>query len=156
MNNSKKTVAGETLSNLILDLFKLNNSLITAGDRLVSDVGLTSTRWQVMGNITLAEWPQSVAWLARNMGANRQNIQRIVNALEKEGLVTFQDNPHHKRSQLVILTDKGSKTYMAAMQLHYPWVNELSKELQVEELKIMHKIVLILHKKLKADLDCDT
>jgi DNA-binding MarR family transcriptional regulator len=45
-----------------------------------------------------AERPQPVAWLARNLGANRQNVQRIVNDLHKEGLVAFENNPHHRRS----------------------------------------------------------
>ncbi len=33
--------------------------------------------------------PQPVAWLARDLGAHRQNVQRIVNDLAKEGLVAL-------------------------------------------------------------------
>lgn len=53
-----------------------------------------------------AAHPQPVTWLARDRGANRQNVQRIVNDLHKEGLVTFEPNPHHRRAQLVALTEK--------------------------------------------------
>jgi hypothetical protein len=35
-----------------------------------------------------ADRPQPVAWLARDLGAYRQNVQRIVNDLHREGLVT--------------------------------------------------------------------
>ena len=52
-----------------------------AGDRLVADLGLTSARWQILGAVVTAERPQPVAWLARDLGANRQNVQRIVNDL---------------------------------------------------------------------------
>jgi len=46
---------------------------LSAGDRLVAGLGLTSARWQILDAIASAEHPQPVAWLARDMGANRQN-----------------------------------------------------------------------------------
>jgi len=106
---------------LMLDLFRLNSLLLTAGDRLVARLGLTSARWQILGAIVAADRPQPVAWLARNLGANRQNVQRIINDLHKEGLVAFEANPHHRRAQLVVLTDKGRQTFDAAMRLQAPW-----------------------------------
>ena len=51
------------------------------------------------------------------MGANRQNVQRIINDLHKQGLVAFETNLHHRRAQLVVLTDKGKQTFEAAMRL---------------------------------------
>ena len=93
MKQTKRTRAGDALTDLILDLFRLNNLLLTAGDRLVAGLGLTSARWQILGAIVAAERSQPVAWLARDLGANRQNVQRIVNDLEKEGLVAFETEP---------------------------------------------------------------
>jgi len=69
----------------MLDLFRLNSLLLTAGDRLVARLGLTSARWQILGAIVAADRPQPVAWLARNLGANRQNVQRIINDLHRKG-----------------------------------------------------------------------
>src|ERR1700746_913633 len=82
---TRRTAQGEALSNLMLDLFRLDSLVLTAGDRLGAPVGLTAARWQILGAIVAAESPQPVAWLARNMGANRQNVQRIVNDLEADG-----------------------------------------------------------------------
>src|SRR5882762_6890358 len=126
MKDSKRTPAGTALTTLILDLFSLNNRLLAAGDRLVAKLGLTSARWQVLGTIVTADRAQPVAWLARDMGANRQNVQRIVNDLAGEGLVAFATNPHHRRAQLVVLTEKGRQAYAAAMGLQAPWINRLS------------------------------
>lgn len=109
MKPLKHTPAGAALSGLILDLFRLNSQVLTAGDRLVADLGLTSARWQILGTVNAVDRPQPVAWLARDMGANRQNVQRIVNDLEKEGLVAFEANPHHKRAQLVVMTEKENR-----------------------------------------------
>src|SRR5260370_19652412 len=97
MKKTKRSPAGEALTNLMLDLFRLSSRLLTVGDRLVAGLGLTSARWQILGAITYAaERPQPVAWLARDLGANRQNVQRIVNDLHQEGLVAVGVNPHHR------------------------------------------------------------
>jgi DNA-binding MarR family transcriptional regulator len=151
MRESKRTPAGAALTDLVLELFSLNNRMIAAGDRLVAGLCLTSARWQILGTIVAAERPQPVAWLARDMGAHRQNVQRIVNDLEREGLVAFQPNPHHKRAQLVALTDKGEQAYEAAMRLQAPWVNELSQGLRVEDVETTHSVMRALRSRLEAN-----
>lgn len=153
MRKTKRTPPGEALSNLMLDLFRLSSRLLTEGDRLVAPLGLTSARWQVLGTIVNGEHPQPVAWLARNLGANRQNVQRIVNDLHKEGLVAFEANPHHRRAQLVVLTDTGRQAYDAAMRLQAPWINSLSDGLLVEDIKTTHSVMTALRRKLEQDVD---
>ena len=146
---SKRTAGGEALTELILDLFRLNSLLATAGDRLVAGLGLTSARWQILGAIAMAERPEPVAWLARNLGANRQNVQRIVNDLEKQGLVAFGTNPHHRRAQLVVLTDEGKQTFDEAMRLQAPWVNSLSDGVLTRDLRTFHRVIVVLRQKLE-------
>jgi len=151
MPTTKRTPAGTALTDLVLDLFRLTNRMVASGDRLVADLGLTSARWQVLGSILAIERPQPVAWLARDMGANRQNIQRIVNDLAAEGMVTFQTNPHHRRAQLVVLTEKGKQTFDAAMRLQTPWINKLSDGIQVQDLEATHRVVAALRQKLEGE-----
>jgi DNA-binding MarR family transcriptional regulator len=151
MQKPKRTPAAETLTDVILDLFRLNSLILTAGDRLVARLGLTSARWQILGAIVAAQRAQPVAWLARDMGANRQNVQRIINDLEKEGLVTFEANPHHQRAQLVVLTEKGKQAFDAAMRLQAPWINNLSEGLAPKDIKTMHRVILALRQKLEAN-----
>src|ERR1700736_1721979 len=142
MKKTKRTPAGEALTNLMLDLFRLSSRLLTVGDRLAAGLGLTSARWQILGAITSAERPQPVAWLARDLGANRQNVQRIINDLHKEGLVAFETNPHHRRAQLVVLTDKGRQAFDAAMRLQAPWANSLSEALSADDIEAVRRVVL--------------
>ncbi|MPZ17805.1 MAG: MarR family transcriptional regulator [Luteitalea sp.] len=151
MTKAKRTPAGDALTGLILDLFRLNNLVLTAGDRLVARLGLTSARWQILGAIVAAERPQPVAWLARNLGANRQNVQRIVNDLQRSGLVAFEANPHHRRAQLVVLTKKGSQTFDAAMRLQAPWINSLSDGLLVKDIETTRRVMMALRRKLEAN-----
>ena len=151
-NRGRRTQAGEALTSLVLDLFRLNSVLLTAGDRLVARLTLTSARWQILGAIVAAERPQPVAWLARSMGANRQNVQRIVNDLHKEGLVAFAANPNHRRAQLVVLTDKGEQTFDAAMRLQAPWVNRLSEGLSAKDIQTVHHVIVALRQKLESNV----
>jgi DNA-binding MarR family transcriptional regulator len=149
MGKTARTPAGECLTGIFLDLFRLNSGLLTAGDRLVSGLGLTSARWQMLGAIASAERPQPVAWIARGLSANRQNVQRIVNDLAEDGLVRFEANPNHRRAQLVVLTDKGKQTFDAAMRLQAPWVNRLADGLTVKEITAAYRVIT----KLQANLD---
>ncbi|HXY06757.1 MAG TPA: MarR family winged helix-turn-helix transcriptional regulator [Terriglobales bacterium] len=146
----KRTPAGDALTGLILELFRLNSLLVTAGDRLVAPLGLTSARWQILGVVAATERPQPVAWLARDMGANRQNVQRIINDLQGQGLVAFETNPHHRRAQLVVLTDKGKQTFDAAMRLQAPWINKVSEGLLVKDIQTIHRVGVALRKKLES------
>ncbi len=155
MPQTKRTPAGEALSNLILDLFRLNSLLFTAGDRMVAGLGLTSARWQILGAIVTAERPQPVAWLARDLGAARQNVQRIVNDLQRDGLVTFETNPHHRRAQLVVLTEKGRQSFDAAMRLQLPWVNGLSDGLSMKDIETVSRVVSTLRGRLESGQEPD-
>jgi len=155
MRNTKRTPAGDALTDLMLDLFRLNSRVLAAGDRLVADLGLTSARWQILGAVVTAERPQPVAWLARDLGANRQNVQRIVNDLHGEGLVAFETNPHHRRAQLVVLTDKGKQAFEAAMRLQAPWINGLSEGLLVKDIKTVHQVITALRGKLESNEEAE-
>jgi len=150
MQKAKRTSAGEALTDLMLDLFRATGLILTAGDRLVAPLGLTSARWQILGAIASTERPQPVAWLARDLGANRQNVQRIVNDLNADGLVALETNPHHRRAQLVVLTDKGKRAFEAAMHLQAPWVNELADGLSVRDLATVRRVVTALRKRLEG------
>ncbi len=149
MADEEWTEAGKAVTALVLDVFRLNGRLQLAGDRLVAGLGLTSARWQILGAIAYAERPESVAWHARTMGVHRQGVQRIVNELEKEGIVEFQPNPHHKRAHLVVLTPKGQKLFDAAIALQVPWVNDLSKDLSPDDIATATDVIDYLKKRLE-------
>ena len=134
MRSKEHTQAGQTLTGLILAIFRLNGRLLLSGDRLVAGLDLTSARWQVLGAIALAEQPQPVAWLARNMGLNRQGVQRIVNEMRDDSLLEIQPNPHHRRAHLVVLTKQGKEAFEAATRLQAPWVNRLAEGVSLKDI----------------------
>ena len=153
MRSKPHTPAGQALASLILARVRLNGRRLLAGDRLVAGLGLTSARWQVLGAIALAERPQPVAWLARNMGLNRQGVQRIVNEMRDEGLLELQPNPHHRRAHLVVLTKRGKETFEAATKLQVPWVNTLADGVSLKDLATTQRVVAQLCERLESGLN---
>lgn len=151
MNSTQRSPAVDALTDLILTLFRVNNLTLTWGDRLVAPFGLTSARWQILGAIVFAQRPQPVAWLARDLGANRQNVQRIVNDLHREGLIVFEPNPHHRRAQLVVLTRKGQRAYDAAVETYYAKAEVLADGLSESEIRTAHRIMAELRDRLEGE-----
>ena len=140
----------DAITRLILETFRLNGSLLAAGDALVADIGLTSARWQVMGAVALSADAVPVAHIARNMGLTRQAVQRLANEMESDGLVTFAPNPHHRRAKLVLLTARGKAAYAAAARRQGPWATRLADRLSVREIEAAEATLRTLRERLDA------
>jgi DNA-binding MarR family transcriptional regulator len=142
-------IRSEALTELVLEVFRLNGRLLTSGDRLVADMGLTSARWQVLGAIALAGNRLPVAHIARNMGLTRQAVQRVVNELAAAGFVDFGPNPYHRRAHLVVLTAQGSNAYRAVMHRQVPWASRLAQGLDEHEIRLATRVLRTLVQRLE-------
>jgi DNA-binding MarR family transcriptional regulator len=143
-----KILARDAMTELVLEVFRLNGGLLAAGDALVGAIGLTSARWQVLGAIALSPVPLPVAHLARNMGLTRQSVQRLVDEMKDDGLVDHAPNQHHRRAKLVVLTNKGETAFQAAMARQEHWAHKLADGLAPEAIQaakiILHELRLRL------------
>lgn len=135
------------LSELALEVFRLNRLLLDAGDKLAEPVGLSSARWQVLG--VVEHGPIPAAKVARIMGLTRQGVQRTADSLEADGLIAFQMNPHHRRAQLLSLTPQGRAALDYVQQRHTDWANRLSEDHSLEALQA----TLALLRRLRESLD---
>ena len=113
------------LAELVVELFRLNGVLLTEGDRLTRDLGLSSARWQVLGALELAGRPLPVAQVARNMGLTRQSVQRIANELDAAGFLRFAGNPDHRRAKLAAPTKAGHQAFVRAMKRQTEWAQRV-------------------------------
>ena len=141
MSNSEptRTTKGNLVTELILTLFPLNGSLLSAGDRLSSGEGLSSSLWQVLG--ALQKTPRTVSQISRVMGLTRQSVQRSVNIMKDDGLVELVKNPDHQTSPLVRMTSKGESAFRNVMGLQTEWSNALGQRLKVDELKVAVRVL---------------
>ncbi len=109
MNEFQK---GLVFTEIVLEVFKLGGFLINAGDQMGMEYGVTSARWKILGAIFLAGEPQTVPQIARRMGLTRQAVQRLVDVMQKDGLLLFHKNPDHKRAKLIDISDLGKEIFL--------------------------------------------
>jgi DNA-binding MarR family transcriptional regulator len=95
---------------LTVAIFRANGVIIACGDRLVADLDLTSSLWQVLDALERHGTAITIARIARNMGLRRQSVQRSADILAARNLVAYEPNPDDKRAQLVSLTRAGRQT----------------------------------------------
>lgn len=147
-----RTAAGEALTGLILEVFRVNGDLISAGDRIAGEFGQSSARWQVLGAIE--DEPKTVPAIARQMGLTRQAVQRTVDVLAGERIVEYVDNPAHRRSRLIEMTREGKQTYDKISAKQVIWVNGLASGLPSND-KDIRKALSVL-RSLRIGLDHST
>ena len=138
---TQRTAAGDAATEVVLRTFRANGLLLAAGDLLAAEEGLTSARWQVLGAVALAGRPLTVPQIARRMGLTRQSVQASVDRLRGEALVEAGENPDHRRSPLIRLTELGSKRYAAVQRRQARWINELAAGLEVSELSTAARVL---------------
>lgn len=121
--NSPRTPDGEAWSRLVVQIFRLEGALSASGDALARPVGQTTARWRVLASIE--DEPRTVAQIARAWSLARQSVQRVADALAREGLVTLEDNPAHRRARLLRLTPLGARTLARIQAAQTAWANDL-------------------------------
>ncbi len=143
MHSSKRVL----FLDLVLSIFRLNGQLIAEGDAMTEQLGLTHARWKVIGAIALSSAGLTVPGIARVLGQSRQAVQRITDVMVTDGLLEYTENPKHKRSVLVTLTDQGKDTYNTLREVQDPWAIEATEDVPVEELESALRLVrrLIKH-----------
>lgn len=81
-------------------------ALRAVGDELHRDLGVSAAMRAVMEHLA-EEGAATVPEIARAKKVSRQNIQVLVDALAAAALVESRDNPAHRRSPHIALTDRG-------------------------------------------------
>ncbi|MGA2396290.1 MAG: MarR family transcriptional regulator [Candidatus Lustribacter sp.] len=146
---SRHSASAKAITQLILTVFRLNSELVLAGDRLTKDLRLTSARWQIFGQ--LGSDALTASQIARNMSLNRQNVQPLVDALERDGLVEFVPNPNHRRAKLIRMTSAGRRAYHEALARQVDWSNRFADGLPAKDLVRANEVLRELVGRLQAD-----
>ena len=114
---------------------------------MTKDLGLTHARWKVIGAIALSNAGLTVPGIARVLGQSRQAVQRITDVMVADGILVYTDNPKHKRSALVTLSEKGQDTYTLLREVQDPWAIENTDDIPIEEFETTLRLVRRLIKK---------
>lgn len=133
MLSMSRATSSQAFTELILEVFRLNGRLLSAGDALTRPLGQTSARWQVLG--ALDEDGRTVADIGRRMGLTRQSVQRTADLLEADGLLSYADNPAHQRAKLAMLTPRGRATLDAITTRQIEWANRIGRRLEENDVR---------------------
>ncbi len=151
MTTTTRSAKGDAATAVVLETFRANGLLIAAGDLLAAPEGLTAARWQVLGAIALAGRPLTVPQIARRMGLTRQSVQASVNRLRDQRLVAAEENPDHRRSPLVRLTELGNRKYAALQRRQGRWINALAADLELADLSTTARVLCELADNLESN-----
>jgi DNA-binding MarR family transcriptional regulator len=117
------------ISLIVADIFELAGRFRDIGESIARRVGQTQARWQVMS--AASGDPLTVPQIARRLGVTRQGVQRIADLLVSEDWATFERNPDHRASPLLVLSERGKSALAeiteAAQGMHAALAQELSK-----------------------------
>lgn len=140
------TLSGDLFTKIILESYKFTGLLTNKGDQISEVFGISSAKWKIIGALMHSEEPLTVTDISHAVGKSRQGVQRIVNAMHKELLVSFSPNPNHKRAKFILLTSKAKHIHTRLEEKQIPWANELSNKIDKNALGITLNTIRQLHK----------
>lgn len=95
----------EKMEQMYAELFEAAGAGRRQGEAMAAQAGQTQARWQVMWIVATGDL--TVPQVARRLGISRQGVQRVASELSADGMLEFVDNPDHKTSPLLRLTERG-------------------------------------------------
>lgn len=142
------TDAAASLYELIVEIRRNFNYLRAFAEAMHADLSVTASMRAVMETI-FDQGPQPVPEIARRKGVSRQHIQVNVDALCGKGLAILRDNPAHKRSPLVTLSEKGRSAFENIRAREALALEALAEGLPEKEVQAALKLLRTLRQRLE-------
>ncbi len=132
---SRRTAAGDALTDLVLPIFELNGEFLAAAEMMTRPVGLTPAWWQVLG--ATLDQPLPVAEIARRVGLGlaRQSVQRVADLLVERNWARYRENPAHRRAKLLAATEAGLDAVRSIHGAQAAWADGLTAGLDPVDLR---------------------
>ncbi|HEX8705904.1 MAG TPA: MarR family transcriptional regulator [Myxococcaceae bacterium] len=100
---------------------------MVAGDRVLAPLGVTATQWKVLAALE-AQGPSRLADLVSQLRLDQAGTSRLVERLERAGLVTRQPSREDGRVVLAALTQQGRQAAGRCRAVLEPMMRELTSE----------------------------
>ena len=139
-SEQSKAEPGKQFHDLFREVFKLHAALSAVMDGVHEQAGMSTAQHKIIR--TLEEMgPVTVPEMAAQLGVSRQFVQTVCNRLFAMELLEFEDNPRHKRSRLVLLTDKGRAAYQQARQNENQTIEKSLKGIDAQKALEAYKLL---------------
>ncbi len=152
---ARQQVVGDAERQAAVDELTFTTALLyfrmrKAAEEMLGEGAQSSGRRSILKNLS-GGGPQTVPQMARLRAVSRQHIQKLVNGLRADGLVELVENPAHKRSWLVRITDAGKTLAEATARREARILPELSRGIALEDIQIATRVL----KSLKAAFESE-
>ena len=134
-----RTPAGDAVSDLVVHVFRLNVLLASSGDSLAQPAGQTGARWRVLA--TIEDGPSTIAQIARDWGLARQSVQRVADVLVDERYCRYEENPEHRRAQLLRITPRGRRALHTIKAAQRAWADAVGAEIGAADLRTANAVL---------------
>ena len=118
---------------LIANVYELAAVSRRESEAIAAALGVTVTQWHTMS--VLSDNDVTVPSIARRLGVTRQAVQRVADQLVGSGHVERQENPSHRSSPVMHLTDLGRRALQALWEASDEPRAQITRGLSVEELR---------------------
>lgn len=127
------------------EVFIIHNRMMKIADRIVAHLGLTGSRWLLLGALERYEDPPTLSALSEDALLSVQNVSRMVAAMEEDGLVERFNAPGQGRATFVRMTERGVEVKRLAREQGRRFSNVMLRgmdESEVEETRrVLHLII---------------
>lgn len=132
--------AGQALAELAWTVHDVYFRLKEPADRLTAPHGQSPSRYALLRDLAL-RGPASVAQIAKARATVRQAVQRLADAVTADGLTEYVQNPAHKRSNLLSLTNRGWSVIQAIAEDEAVGFDQLAQGFSPSDLRIASRVL---------------
>ena len=136
-----KTKEALLVTDVIRSCLRLSARAVKTGNRLVKDFGLTSSKWQLMGELYFAESLFTMSGLSRQMGLSRQAVQKLARVMIKDNIIETRQNPDDFRAPFLALTVAGSNLYRQTIETEGVFTNQVGNFFDAQELRVAMEVL---------------
>jgi DNA-binding MarR family transcriptional regulator len=126
--------SAELMIQLIDEIHRARGRLNFVGSAFNDPDGPAGFSMTVLTAVVGAVHPPTVPQIGRSLGYPRQTVQRQAEYLVERGLITFIDNPDHKRARRMVATEAGKATHVRANTRSLAWAADFTRDMDPKRL----------------------
>lgn len=111
-------------------------------DSALAPIGLSSAKWGMLKQLTLAGGRLPLGELAERLACVKSNVTQLVDRLEAEQWVRRAPDPADRRSIHAELTPQGERAYSAGLDIMRTFEQQLLADFTPEERMILHRLLV--------------
>ena len=129
---------------------RLFQQLRATSEELLEGTGINASQRAVLEFLDQHQ-PQTVSNMAREKNVSRQHIQTLVNDLLTLNLVKSHENPAHKRSPLMSMTEQGKKLFMKIIRDEAKVLASMAGEFSGKNISSSIRTLKAMHQYLQSE-----